>query len=1587
MKKRLGIWLLSIVALFSTVFATFNLVKPSSNPVEVAAATTVDVTEEVTMTWKETGADGSNRMRFTIEFGGRSVLPADGTGEYYANDHWDTNGMDWMSYIYINGQSAYDITKKNAEDKSAGGGFYGNEAPLSYGGWFAPISVCIQNRNRLEVKIMNAYTSYEGLEVTLKKGISWTNINGETLITTKDVCFKYENGAFTQIEAPATEIDVTEKVTMKWRDGNDGLDIFLDNKVTLPADGSGEYYVNDHRTTNGMNWMEYIYVNGRSVQDIITDNETGVTNFVGQSAPMSNGGQFAPITVQVRSSKITVKIMSEYVDYEGIEITLKSGIAWKTTENEILKVTKDVTYKYYSHCGFAKPVDVTNSVTMTWKAGEEVSSDYDRVRFTIEFGGKTMIPANGKAYYANDNWSTYGMDWMSYIYINGQSAYDITKKNAEDKNAGGGLYGKDFPLSEGGWYAPISVYVDQTKVEVKVLKEYTAYEGLEVTLKGGIVWANADGEVLLMNEDITYRYMSAEGFVESEATDVIDVTNEIQMKMIENGAQSTLNRSVFEISLGGRNLLPEDGTGSYYANDNWSVNGMDWMSYIHINGQSLYQITRQNAVSEQYVGEDYPFKMGGWYAPVSVYIKAHKIEVKVMNEFAAAEGLEVTLKAGISWANTQGQTLKTTEDVTCIYTSANGFQQATAATQIDVTSAVTMQWVDSSGVGRAWAKISFGGRNILPADGTGTYFVNDHRTTNGVNLLEYIYINGRSAHSIAEENNNTKAYTGEDFPMTLGGWHAPVSIYVDETVLSVKVMNSFTPYEGLTITLKEGLSWATAEGKILNVTEDVTYQYSNGVFAKQSNDVRFRLTYLNADGSTYQTEELAIGEEINLPDVPAKVGYVGEWKTATGGNAPATMPSGNLTLQAVYTVTLEVTKIEFRTSGNEYWFFIGFNETDYTTANENKDVSWIADTNILDKITLYYTTGSATLREAWNGSQISTYRWSSANTIAFRLKADYVSANGVGAVVESGIQIPMNSGDVITLNETRTFWSNNLAESNAVKNYVVGDAQTTETTISLVHLRSGQFLIGLGVNDWSEEGASFRPAAVKGEDGTNAHANAYWHKIYLASFTSKVKLHVKETDTWVTLGSILTGEVHFNIWSVNGTIAFKLDTAYNGATIDMILFEEGCEFPTYYFTGNANAPRTVYVLTEAYLFESEDMSDAEWAVDWTRMAAVYFNGGNVVGVGYGEAVAYPENLTPVTEDEDFYYVTNWFLNGELYDFASPVNGNLNLTSDGTTTAVAKPPRVTLMDGDKTVSSERAEKITLPELAPVVSENALTKVFIGWTTDAEGTADLYPAGYTYAVEEDVTFYAVWIGFAMQDGAAVRLTADGETSGLRFLVDIDSASYNEWNGSLIAGIGTFIVPTEYLGGVEFVHSTFPAGYYSDVPVQKWNTAEGDVWTYTAALTKISVSQYARSMSARGYLLINYTSGQDYVYTPYTEELNARNIYQVATKAYKDTEKNYSSNKVILGYVNAVADLTIAEDLTVTKNVESVGDYAIVDVAVSGQTFSVTFDKEVKTVVLNGVRVVVGYTKYITIGEKRYSVSGVTVNGTVVGFTLGA
>ncbi|MBR2385617.1 MAG: hypothetical protein IKA99_08445 [Clostridia bacterium] len=211
-----------------------------------------------------------------------------------------------------------------------------------------------------------------------------------------------------------------------------------------------------------------------------------------------------------------------------------------------------------------------------------------------------------------------------------------------------------------------------------------------------------------------------------------------------------------------------------------------------------------------------------------------------------------------------------------------------------------------------------------------------------------------------------------------------------------------------------------------------------------------------------------------------------------------------------------------------------------------------------------------------------------------------------------------------------------------------------------------------------------------------------------------------------------------------------------------------------------------------------------------------------------------------------------------------------------------------------------------------------------------TNSLVPTDTRYYVNKQTTFVfnesagafesrgSVVVDIQMEAGAAVRLTSNLNTSGLRFQTNISKQSVLELQGKLNEGkytsisFGTLIVPTDYLMGGLFTHDWLTKNGFNmlDIPSSFTLTAEGayawakeseDYYSYFGSIVKLNTNNYARDFSGIGYILITHANGDiEYIYAEY-DSTNSRSASFVAKAAHSDRSTEESEeydNKISEG-----------------------------------------------------------------------------------------
>lgn len=292
-------------------------------------------------------------------------------------------------------------------------------------------------------------------------------------------------------------------------------------------------------------------------------------------------------------------------------------------------------------------------------------------------------------------------------------------------------------------------------------------------------------------------------------------------------------------------------------------------------------------------------------------------------------------------------------------------------------------------------------------------------------------------------------------------------------------------------------------------------------------------------------------------------------------------------------------------------------------------------------------------------------------------------------------------------------------------------------------------------------------------------------------------------------------------------------------------------------------------------------------------------------------------------------------------------------------------------------------------------SATNKVFLGWTTDKANVSNLYAAGTSVEVANDTTFYAVFLGMDMLDGAYM-LVIDGFNAGLRYDTQVVAADY-ELLYPYIKKTGTlFTTEATVVASPSFTHEGLAQSgeKYYDIERWSWVVHEGDVWTFAGGVYNLQEKYYSLQYAARAYALIAYTDGTTaYVYTDYSKTDNARSVYEVAVGNLAN-DNDLAQYETVAG---TTADVTVTKsgDVFSAEKTNAFGDYTVSSFNVSGETATLTIAGNVSSLVVNGVRLQTATggnrAEKLTISGEEYYADALSIstnaNVTTMTFTLTA
>lgn len=230
-------------------------------------------------------------------------------------------------------------------------------------------------------------------------------------------------------------------------------------------------------------------------------------------------------------------------------------------------------------------------------------------------------------------------------------------------------------------------------------------------------------------------------------------------------------------------------------------------------------------------------------------------------------------------------------------------------------------------------------------------------------------------------------------------------------------------------------------------------------------------------------------------------------------------------------------------------------------------------------------------------------------------------------------------------------------------------------------------------------------------------------------------------------------------------------------------------------------------------------------------------------------------------------------------------------------------KVVLTDGENVQYSSVSEnQFLLP--AP---QGIAHKTFLGWQVDGVlhtvgETLDL--SSYT---QEEISVTAVYLDYALNEGAAIRCAADMQSSGIRFSATLKKSEYDTYK-TYILGIGIIIMPSDLIGTDDFVLENYnQSGRAKDyyLPSDAMDFGQDERLNLLASVITVNPKNYTRVFAARAYMLVQFGEQTHYVWDSYIEE---RSVYEVAFTALETDGENIpeAEKKVLETYVNGVANI---------------------------------------------------------------------------------
>ena len=193
----------------------------------------------------------------------------------------------------------------------------------------------------------------------------------------------------------------------------------------------------------------------------------------------------------------------------------------------------------------------------------------------------------------------------------------------------------------------------------------------------------------------------------------------------------------------------------------------------------------------------------------------------------------------------------------------------------DISDTISIEnWVEQNGADNTWFAIKANSNDyIFAAAEMQNKYWNDQADNikvynYGVDIMDYIYINGVSARQLVTQNASSNQYTGTTFPFSASGVYAPVTVETGDTGSAgvwIRVMTAYATE--VEVTVKAGFLVAGADGTNYYMSKDATIFYADGRVGQEENDLWIGTTKASVSGVT-DGQKITYGQTYNFTATP-----------------------------------------------------------------------------------------------------------------------------------------------------------------------------------------------------------------------------------------------------------------------------------------------------------------------------------------------------------------------------------------------------------------------------------------------------------------------------------------------------------------------------------------------------------------------------------------------------------------------------------------------------------------------------------------------------------------------------------------------